>query len=147
LLLVVAALFVPHTFEISSQNIPDAMFIRYSVITLVLTVFYEYGSTLAGPYSTLSISLPTAAPLVNGLALIINIAIILSMWGLMRGRLSRRSALYIVALALCVHAFLLLGVLSVRVDGWLTVLAIPAPIFPILGILLILSNKIPTVSS
>jgi hypothetical protein len=147
LLVIIAALLLPHTFEISNQYIPDASFTRYSVITLLLTLFYEYGSTFVGPYSTLFIMPPTSTTLLNAMTVIVNISIILSLWGLMRGRLARRGTLYIIAIALFVHVFLLMGFFSIMVTGVTSVLAIPLPIFPIISILAILRNKIPISSS
>ena len=143
LLVIIAALLIPHTFEISNQYYPDATFTRYSVITLLLTLFYEFGSTLVGPYTTLFILPPTSAPLYNPLALIVNIAIILGLWGVMKGKLSRRAVLYTIVIAICVQAFLLIGFFSIRLDGWASYLAIPLPIFPIISALLILRNKVP----
>jgi hypothetical protein len=142
LLIVAAALLVPHTFEISRQNIPDASFTRYSVITLLLTLFYEYGNTLVGPYSTLSIMPPTSATLLNVLTLIVNISIILSQWGLTKGKVSRRVVLYTIAIALCVHALLLIGFFSYQLDATASVLAVPLPIFPIISALVVLRGKI-----
>jgi hypothetical protein len=143
LLVVVAALLAPHTFEISSQNIPDASFARYSVITLLLTVFYEYGSTIAGSYSTLFVMPPTSAALLNLLTLIVNVSIILAQWGVTKGRASKRIALYTIAAALCVHALLLLGFFSYQVNGTASALAIPLPVFPIISALLVLRGKLP----
>jgi len=147
LLVVVVALLAPHTFEISSQNYMDASFTRYSVITLILTLFYEYGSTLAGPYTTLFIMPPTYAPLLNGLTLIVNLSIVLSLWGLMKGKVSRTVVLYIIAVALVVHAILVIGLFSYQASAFESVLSIPLPIFPIIIALLVLSNKIPISSS
>ena len=147
LLVILAALLIPHTFEISSQSIPDAAFVRYSVITLLLTLFYEFGSTLVGPYTTLFILPPTSAPLYNPLALIVNIAIILGLWGVMKGKLSREVVLYTIVIAICVQAFLLIGFFSIRLDGWASYIAIPLPIFPIISMLAILRNKIPIIGS
>lgn len=147
LLLIVAALLVPHTFEITNQNYMDATFTRYSVIMLLLTLFYEYGSTLAGPYSTLSIMLPTSAPLLNILTLIVNISIIVILWGLIKGRVTKNVILYIITIVLCVQAFLVLVFFSIQLDAWASVLSIPLPIFPIISILIVLRNKIPIVSS
>lgn len=143
LLIVVAALLAPHTFEISSQNIPDAFFTRYSVITLLFTLFYEFGSTFAGPYTTLFIMPPTSAILLNGLILIVNLSIILSLWSLIKGQVSRSVILYIIAIALCVHAILVIGLFSYQASAWESVLSIPLPIFPIICALLVLLNKMP----
>lgn len=143
MIIIVAALISPHTFEISSQNIIDASFTRYSIVTLLLTLFYEYGSTFVGPYTTLFIMPPTSAPLYNPLTLMVNITIILSLWRLMKDKISRRAVLYIIAIVVCVDVFLLIGFFSIRLDGWASVLAIPLPIFPLISALLILRNKIP----
>ena len=141
LFLLIAALLSPHTFEISSRSIPDASFTRYSVITLLLTLFYEYGTTIAGPYSTLFIMPPTSAAILNVVALLINFSIIMSQLGLAKGTISRRSALYIIGVALCIHVFLLAGFFSYRLDATASVLAIPLPIFPAISILAILRSK------
>jgi hypothetical protein len=137
-----AALLSPHTFEISSQSIIDASFTRYSVITVLLTVFYESGSTIAGPYNTLFIMPPTSAALLNALTLVLNISIILSLWGLAKGVVSPRRALQLIGIVLCVHIFLLLGVFSYQADGWANVLALPLPIFPLVSALVVLRGKI-----
>jgi len=142
-LVVVAALLAPHTFEISTQNIIDASFTRYSVITLLLTLFYESGSTIVGPYTTLFIMPPTSALLLNGLTLIVNLSIILSLWGLIKGKFSKKVVLSIIAIVLCVHALLVIGLFSYQASAWESVLSIPLPIFPIISALLILLNKIP----
>ncbi len=143
LILLIAALLLPHTFEIASQNIPDASYTRYSVITVLLTLFYEYGNTLAGPYSTLFIMPPTSAILLNALTLIINVAIILSQFWFAKGTISKMRTLYIIAAALCVHVLLLVGIFSYQLDATASVLAIPLPIFPIISALLVLRGKIP----
>lgn len=147
LLVILTALLIPHTFEISSQSIPDAAFVRYSVITLLLTLFYEFGSTIVGPYTTLFIMPSTSAPLYNPLALIVNVTIILILWRFIKGKSSRRRVLYVIAIAVFVQAFLLIGFFSVRLDGWASYLAIPLPIFPIISMLAILRNKIPIIGS
>lgn len=143
LFLLIAALLSPHTFEISSRSIPDGSFTRYSVITLILTLFYEYGTTIAGPYSTIFIMPPTSAAILNMVTLLINVSIILSQLGLAKGTISRRRALYIIGIALCVHVFLLVGFFSYQLDATASVLAIPLPIFPLISTLAILRNKIP----
>ena len=143
LAIIIAGLLSPHTLEISHQGIIDAYFTRYSIITVLLTVFYESGSTFAGPYSTLFIMPPTSAALLNALTLVINISIILSLFGLSKGTISRRRALQLIAVFLCVHVLLLLGVFSYQVDGWANVLALPLPIFPIISALAVLRGKIP----
>ena len=143
LVLFIAALLLPHTLEISSHSIPDASYTRYSVISVLLTIFYEYGSTIVGPYSTLFIMPPTSAALLNELTLVLNILIILSQSGFAKGRISRRRVLQIIGIILCVHVVLLLGVFSYQVDGWASVLAIPLPIFPIISTLAMLRGKTP----
>ncbi|MFW9958397.1 MAG: hypothetical protein ACFFCT_10020 [Candidatus Odinarchaeota archaeon] len=143
--LLIAALLLPHTLEIASQNIPDASYTRYSVITVLLTLFYEYGSTLVGPYSTVFIIPPTSAILLNVLTLIINASIILSQFWFVRGTISKMRTLYIIAVALCVHVLLLVGFFSYQLDATASVLAVPLPIFPIISVLVVLGNKIPNV--
>jgi hypothetical protein len=142
LLLVIAALLIPHTLEIESQNLPDAVFTRYSVIIVLLTVSYEFGSTLMGPYSTIFVMPPTSAIVLNVLALLINISIIISLLGLVRGMISKKRVLYIIGIALCVQVFLLLGIFSYRLDSWASGLAIPLPVFPIVSALAVINNRI-----
>lgn len=143
LALIIAALLSPHTLEIASQSIIDASFTRYSVITVLLTFFYESGSTFAGPYSTLFIMPPTSAALLNALTLVLNISIILSLFGFIKGTVSRRNALLVVGIILCIHVALLLGVFSYQMNGTTSVLAIPLPVFPIIGAIAILRTRIP----
>ena len=143
LALLIVALLSPHTFEISSQSIIDASFTRYSVITVLLTIFYEYGSTIVGPYDTFFIMPPTSAALLNTLTLVLNISIILSLFGLAKGTISRRRALQLIAVFLCAHVVLLLGFFSIQLDGWANVLALPLPVFPIISALAVLRDRIP----
>ena len=142
LALIIAALLSPHTLEIASQSIIDASFTRYSVITVLLTVFYEYGSTLVGPYSTLFIMPPTSAALLNALTLVLNISIILGLFGLAKGSISPKRALQLIGIVLCVHVILLFGVFSIQLDGWANVLALPLPIFPLISALAVFREKI-----
>jgi len=142
LFLIIAALLLPHTFEISSQNIPDASYTRYSVITVLLTLFYEYGNTLAGPYTTVFIMPLTYAALLNFGTLLINVSIVLSQVNYARGGYSRKRVLYIIGIALCVHVLLLVG-FYYQVGATSSVLAVPLPIFPIISALLVLREKIP----
>jgi hypothetical protein len=144
LFLFIAALLSPHTFEISNQSIPDASFTRYSVITVFLTLFYEYGSTIAGPYSTIFIMPPTSAILLNTLTLLINVVIILGQVGFSKGTISRSRVLYIIGIALCIHVLLLVGVFSYQLDGMASVLAVPLPVFPIISALVVLLGRIPS---
>jgi hypothetical protein len=141
--LLIAALLSPHTLQIINQSIPDASFTRYSIITVLLTVFYEYGSTIVGPYSTLFIMPPTSAASLNALTFVLNILIILSGFWFTKGTVSRRNALLVVLIILCVHVALLLGVFSYQLNGTKNVLAIPLPVFPIIGAIAILRTKIP----
>jgi hypothetical protein len=143
LFLVIAALLSPHTFEISNQSMPDNSFTRYSIITVLLIPFYQFGDTFVGPYSTLFIMPPTAALLLNLLTLLINTSIILSQVGLSKGIISRKRALYLIGIALCVDVLLLIGFFSYQLDGTASVLAIPLPIFPIISAFAILRNKVP----
>lgn len=141
--LLIVALLSPHTLQILNVSITDASFTRYSVITVLLTVFYEYGSTIVGPYSTLFIMPPTSAALLNALTFVLNILIILSAFWFTKGSVSRRNALLAVGIILCVHVALLLGVFSYQLNGTTNVLAIPLPIFPIIGALAILRTRMP----
>lgn len=143
LFILVAALIAPHTFEISSQIIPDNSFTRYSLILVLLTLFYESGTNIFGPYSTGFILPPTSAILLNVLTLIINISIILSQWVYTRGSISRKNVLYIIGIALCIHVLLLISFFSYQLDTTASVLSIPLPIFPIISVLLVLQGKIP----
>ncbi|MFW9807581.1 MAG: hypothetical protein ACFFFK_12705 [Candidatus Thorarchaeota archaeon] len=140
--LLIAALLSPHTLQIINQSITDASFTRYSVITVLLTAFYEYGHTLVGPYSTLFIMPPTSAALLNALTFVLNILIILSQFWFIKGTISRRNALLVVGIILCIHVALLLGVFSYQLNGTTSVLAIPLPIFPIIVTIAILRAKI-----
>jgi hypothetical protein len=144
LFLLIAALLSPHTFEVSSQSIPDASFTRYSIVTVLLTLFYEYGSTIAGPYSTAFIMPPTSAILLNTLTLLINVVIILGQVGFSKGMISRSRVLYIIGIALCVHVLLLVGFFSYQLDAMASVLAIPLPVFPIISALAVLLGWIPS---
>ncbi|MFW9788774.1 MAG: hypothetical protein ACFFE2_14785 [Candidatus Thorarchaeota archaeon] len=143
LFILLAALIAPHTFEISSQIIPDNSFTRYSLILVLLTLFYESGTNIVGSYSKGFILPPTSAVLLNTLTLIINIAILLSQWGYAKGTVSRKNVLYIIVIALCVHALLLIGFFSYQLDATTSALAIPLPIFPVISILAVLRGKIP----
>ncbi|MFW9817366.1 MAG: hypothetical protein ACFFEW_15695 [Candidatus Thorarchaeota archaeon] len=144
LFILVAALIAPHTFEISGRMIPDGSFTRYSLILVLLTLFYESGTNIAGPYSTGFILPPTSAILLNVLTLIINISIILSQWQYTIGSMSRKNVLYVIGLALCVHVLLLIGFFSYQLDATASVLSIPLPIFPIISALVVLRGKIPS---
>ena len=143
LLLLIAALLSPHTLEISHQGIIDASFTRYSVITVLLTFFYEFGSTFAGPYSTLFIMPPTSAASLNALTLVLYILIILGLFGFAKGMISRRRVLQLIGIVLCVHVFSLLGVFSYQLDSIASVLGIPLPVFPIISALAVLRRKTP----
>lgn len=143
LFLLIVALLSPHTLEISSQSIIDASYTRYSVITVLLTIFYEYGNTMVGPYSTFFIEPPTAKVLLNVLTLILNLSIIVSQFGFAKGTISRRRVMHVIGIAFFVHILLLMGVFSYQLDSWSNVLAIPLPIFPIISVLLVLRDRIP----
>ncbi|MFW9808498.1 MAG: hypothetical protein ACFFE6_03865 [Candidatus Thorarchaeota archaeon] len=142
LFILVAALIAPHTFEISSQTIPDYSYTRYSLILVILTLFYESGTTIAGQYSTGFILPPTSSVLLNVLTLVINVSIVLSQWGYAKGRISRKNVLYIIGIALCVHVLLLIGFFSYQLDATASVLAIPLPIFPVISALVVLRGMI-----
>jgi uncharacterized membrane protein YfcA len=141
--LLIAALLSPHTLQIINQSIPDASFTRYSVITVLLTAFYEHGNTIIGPYSTLFIMPPTSAALLNSVTFVFNILIIWSVSWFTKGNGSRRDALLTVATMLCVHVGLLLSIFSYQLDATTNVLAIPLPVFPIIVAIAILRAKIP----
>ena len=141
--LLIVALLSPHTLQITNQSIVDASFTRYSLITVLLTVFYEYGFTLVGPYSTLFIMPPTSAALLNALTFGLNILIILNHFWFTKGTISRRKALLVVGIILCIHVALLLGVFSYQLNGTTSVLAIPLPVFPIIVAMAILRAEIP----
>jgi 4-amino-4-deoxy-L-arabinose transferase-like glycosyltransferase len=147
LIVIIGALLLPHTFQISSQSFPDASFERYSLITVLLTVFYEYGSTLVGPYSNFFLKPPTSEALLNILTLVLNVLIIIGLIGFARRAISRKRVLQLIGLVLCVHVFLLFGVFSYQLDAVASVLAIPLPVFPIIGALVVIRNKVPSLQT
>ncbi|MFW9834810.1 MAG: hypothetical protein ACFFEK_12500 [Candidatus Thorarchaeota archaeon] len=143
LILIIGALLLPHTFQISRQSFPDASFMRYSLITVLLTVFYESGSTLIGPYSTFLLKPPTSEIPLNISTLVLNVLIIIGLFVYAKRTISRKRVLQLIVVVLCVHTLLLLGFFSYQLDAVASVLAIPLPIFPIISALAVIHSKVP----
>ena len=140
----IGALFLPHTFQISNQSLPDLSYTRYSVITVLLTVFYEYGSTLVGPYSTFFLKPPTLEAPLNILIFVFNVIIIIGQFEYAKGAISMRRVLQLIGIVLFVTVVLPLGVIFYPLDAMGSVLTIPLPIFPIIGGVIVIRNKVPT---
>ena len=66
LILIVVLLIVPHTLKIELSNGTDNSYVRCDLIALSWVLIRAYGSTIAGPLNTVSLSLPDGMALLWG---------------------------------------------------------------------------------
>ena len=142
-ILILVALFVPHSLGISRLNQPDNSYIRYSVFAVFWKISYENGSTIAGPYSNTFfefLSIPTL--LFGALFLPLFITVIITQSRFIKGTTTKKSILCVIGLALITQVFLYPIFFSYRLDGWASADLYPLPIFYTLNVLSVVRQRV-----
>ena len=126
-LLIVVILIVPHVLRIEQLNVTDNWYVKYDLIALLWILTYSYGSTIAGPFDTIGLSLPNVESLFwSALALPATVFIFLTV-----RRLSLRSSAqklgWAVVACLILWIFFL-GGFTMMADGWWTQTMVPFPL-------------------
>lgn len=126
-LLIIVILIVPHTLRIEHLNGIDNWYFTYDLIALLWMLTHSYGSTIAGAFDTIALSLPDAVALFGSvLALPVTVFIFLIV-----RRLSRRVPAKKLgwALVVCLVLWILfLGGFTGMADGWWTQTMVPFPL-------------------
>ena len=141
-ILILVALFVPHSLGIAHLNFPDNSYIRYTVSAVLWAISYENGSTIAGPYSDTSFEFLSIATLLFGaLFLLLFISIIITQWRFIKGTTTKRSILRIIGLALIIQLFPISPLFSFRLTGLGYTQLYPLPIFHTLNVLSVVRQR------
>ena len=141
-ILILVALFAPHSLGISHFNFPDNSYNRYTVSAVFWAISYENGSTITGPYSNTFfefISIPTL--LFGALFLLLFLSVIITQWRFIRGTTSKRSILRVIGLALITQVFPLSAMFSVQLTGLGYAQLYPLPIFHALNVLSVVRQR------
>jgi len=127
-ILIVVLLIVPHTLKIEQSVLTDNSYVRYDLIALSWVLIRAYGSTIAGPFNILSLSLPYGMALLWGvLALPASVFIFLAV-----RRSSRRVPVGTLGWAFAAWVVfwvvVLTGVFSIALIGFWAQIVIPFPL-------------------
>jgi len=141
-ILILMALFVPHSLGISRLNQPDNSYIRYTVSAVLWAISHESGSTIAGPYNYTFIeflSIPTL--LLGALFLPLYIIVIITQWRFIKGTTTKKSILRVIGFTLLIQVFLQFAFLWYWLDGWASLQTYPLPIFHTLNALSVIRQR------
>lgn len=141
-ILILIALFVPHSLEISRVHLPDNSYFRYSLYAVFWAVSNESGSTIAGPYSsTLFEILSVPALFLDALFLPLFISVIIIQSRFIKGITTKRSILRVIGMALIIQTFPLSALFWFQVTGLGYTQLYPLPIFHALSILSVFRHR------
>ena len=130
LVVLLILLLAPHTLSIEFRSLVDNTRTSITLVAAVWTVIYSYGNRLSGPFSSLSLLLPTIVHVIwSALAIVLGVFLL---WMVYRRAWSEGKTLLGLLLAHLVIPFLYLGAFSCRFDSWAGMTAFPVPVLQIL---------------
>ncbi|MBY8996755.1 MAG: hypothetical protein KGD60_03415 [Candidatus Thorarchaeota archaeon] len=132
-ILIVVAIFLPHTLEFNWGNAIDNSYLRVALYAAFWMISLETGSTIAGPYSSTLFEVLTVRILVFCILFMpLYLIVIIAQSRFMKGVTSRKSLLRIVGSVLIVQMFILFAFFWWQLDGWAFAQAYPLPFLHIL---------------
>ncbi len=141
-ILVVIAIFLPHTLEITWANAIDNSYLRVAVYAAFWMVSLETGSTIAGPYSSSFFEVLTVRILVFCvLFLPLYLLVIIAKWRFMKGISSKITILRTIGIALITQTFILFAFFWYQLDGWAFGQSYPLPILHALIVLSVVQQS------
>jgi len=128
-ILLVVAIFLPHTLEITWNTAIDNSSVRIAVYAAFWMVSSEAGSTIAGPYSSTLFEVLTVRILVFCILFLpLYLLVIIAQWRFMKGTTSKKTIQRVIGLTLVVQLFILFAFFWWQLDGWAFAQAYPLPI-------------------
>lgn len=141
-ILLIVALFLPHTLEITRVSQPDNSIVRFTMFAVFWMISLENGSTIAGPYSSTLLAIPSVLGLVlSVLFLPLNIFLIIAYSRFTKGTFSKRSIIRAVGITLITQTFILFAFFWYQLDGWAFGQAYPLPILHALIVLSVVQQS------
>ncbi len=130
LILVLIFLLAPHTLSIEFRSLVDNHQTSIILVATVWTISYSYGSYLSGPFSSLSLLMPTIVHTIwSAMAMTLGVFLLWMVscraWG--KGKTIRG-----VLLGTLIIPLFYLVAFSYRLDGWAGMDAFPLPVLQIL---------------
>ena len=136
LLVIIAALLAPHTLEVTSVNLVDNSYLRFTFAAIFWLLIREDGNSIAGPYSSTLFQLPSVQALLwTALFLPLCLVIIYTQWRFIKGMTTKNKAFRMIGIVLAIQVIVLVTFFAYALDSWSLAAAVPLPIVHVVSAL------------
>lgn len=130
LILLLIILLAPHTLSIEFKSLADNHQTSITLVATVWTIRYSYGSYLSGPFSSLSLLMPTIVHTIwSAMAMTLGVFLL---WMVFCRAWGKGKTICGVLLGTLIIPLFYLAAFSYRLDGWAGMDAFPLPVLQIL---------------